>query len=371
MKDPRNRDLARLLVGYSTKVQPGEAVMIHGVGAETAHLLECIQSAVLAAGGYPVVRLDLACFSRRLALEGSDAAFQALGELALEEIKRFQAYIAVRGTDNVFEMADVPAERLQVLQAAGKAALDYRVNHTKWVVLRFPNASMAQLAQTSTEAFADFYYRVCTLDYAKMDRAMDALKARMERSDEVRIVTPTTELRFSIKGIPAVKCSGEMNIPDGECFTAPVRDSVNGHIEYNTPTVRDGVAFDNIRLVFRGGKVVEAEAGRQTARLNQMLDVDEGARYLGEFSFGFNPHILHPMRDILFDEKISGSIHMALGRCYEEAPNGNDSTLHWDLIQIHRPEYGGGEIYLDGELVRKDGVFVTPDLVALNPEQLA
>lgn len=370
MRDPRNETLAQILVTYSTRVQPGEVVYIHGIGAETTHLVECTLSQVLKAGGVPVVHMAEPRHSRRFALEADDPTMERLGELNLADIKQAQVYIAIRGGDNAFELADVPGARMQKLTQVMKPSLDYRVKQTKWVVLRYPNPSMAQLAQTSSEAFADFYYRVCCLDYSRMNEAMDALKARMERTDQVRICTPTTDLRFSIQGIPAVKCAGEMNIPDGECFTAPVRESVQGVIQFNAPTVRDGVAFDDVRLEFRDGKVVSASARARTERLNELLDTDDGARYLGEFSFGVNPCILEPMRDILFDEKIAGSVHFALGNSYDEAPNGNVSAVHWDLIQIHRPEYGGGEIFLDGELIRKDGRFVVPDLVSLNPENL-
>src|SRR5690606_32848804 len=239
----------------------------------------------------------------------------------------------------------------------------------KWVVLRYPNPSMAQLAGMSTEAFEDFYFRVCNLDYAKMDRAMDPLKELMDRTDRVRIVGPGTDLSFSIKGIGAVKCSGRRNIPDGEVYTAPVRDSVNGTISFNVPSVYNGFKYENVRLTFRDGRIVEASAN-DTARINALLDTDEGARFVGEFSLGFNPHILHPMNDILFDEKIAGSLHFTPGQAYEEADNGNRSAIHWDLVLIQRPEYGGGEVWFDDVLIRKDGRFVHPALEGLNPERL-
>ena len=236
-------------------------------------------------------------------------------------------------------------------------------------MLRYPNAAMAQLSGTSVEAFEDFYFEVCTLDYSRMNEAMKPLIEYMNRTDKVRMTGPGTDLTFSIKGIPAIPCAGNMNIPDGEVYTAPVRDSVNGKITYNTPSLYNGFTYENVCLEFKDGRIINATAN-DTARINEVFDTDEGARYIGEFAIGVNPYILEPMKDILFDEKISGSIHFTPGNCYQEAPNGNASAIHWDLVWIQRPEYGGGEIYFDDVLVRKDGRFVVPELLCLNPENL-
>jgi aminopeptidase len=246
---------------------------------------------------------------------------------------------------------------------------EQRVKHTKWCVMRYPEPSMAQLAGMSTDAFEDFYFNVCNLDYSRMSRAMDRLVTAMERSDKVRITGRGTDLSFSIKGIPAVKCDGRLNIPDGEVYTAPVRDSVNGVITYNCPAVYQGVTFENIRFTFKDGKIVEATANN-SERLNQILDTDEGGRYIGEFAIGFNPYIDHPMKDTLFDEKIRGSLHFTPGRCYDDASNGNKSAIHWDLVLIQRADYGGGDIWFDNELIRKDGFFIPSELQCLNPENL-
>ena len=229
--------------------------------------------------------------------------------------------------------------------------------------------SMAQLAKMSTEAFEDFYFQVCNLDYSKMSAAMDSLVELMDQTDKVRLVGPGTDLTFSIKGIKAIKCAGELNIPDGEVYSAPVRDSVNGVVTYNTPSPYQGFTFENVKLTFKDGKIIEATANN-TERINKVFDTDEGARYVGEFAIGVNPYILHPMQDILFDEKIDGSFHFTPGQCYDDAYNGNKSNIHWDLVNIQRPEYGGGEIYFDDVLIRKDGRFVIPELEKLNPENL-
>jgi aminopeptidase len=246
---------------------------------------------------------------------------------------------------------------------------DYRVNKTKWLVLRYPTPSMAQLANMSTAAFEAFYYDVCSVDYARMSQAIAPLAERMRRTDQVRITGPGTDLRFSIRDIGAVPCEGRHNLPDGECFTAPVRDSVNGTIAYNTPSLYLGTTFTNVKLMFEGGRVVRAE-GEPHDRLEYVLSLDEGASHVGEFSLAFNPYVLHPIKDTLFDEKISGSLHFTPGQAYERADNGNRSQIHWDQVLIQRPEYGGGEVWFDGECIRRDGRFIAPELEGLNPERL-
>jgi aminopeptidase len=304
-----------------------------------------------------------------MALGAEKEALMVQRGVELTRMRRMKAYIAVRGAQNIFESGDVPADKAKLISQLLRPVTNYRVNKTKWVVLRWPTAGMAQQAKMSTEAFEDFYFRVCTQDYSRMVPGMEALRKRMQRADKVHITGPGTDLRFSIKGIAAIPCGGEFNIPDGEVFTAPVRDSVEGVLQYNCPTIYQGVSFDNIRLVFQKGRIVEATSSN-TERLNRILDTDPGARFIGEFALGFNPHILNPMQDILFDEKIAGSFHFTPGKCYEATENGNDSSVHWDMVCIQRPEFGGGEIRFDGELIRKDGLFVPPALRKLNPKHL-
>jgi aminopeptidase len=202
-----------------------------------------------------------------------------------------------------------------------------------------------------------------------MAEAIVPLTERLRRTDRVRVTGPGTDLSFSVKGIGAVPCEGRRNLPDGECYTAPVRDSVTGTIRYNTPSLYLGTTYTDISFTFEGGRIVRA-TGEPQDRLDALLETDEGARYVGEFSLGFNPYVLHPMKDTLFDEKIAGSLHLTPGQAYQAADNGNVSQIHWDLVLIQRPEYGGGEVWLDGELVRKDGLFVVPELAGLNPDRL-
>jgi aminopeptidase len=293
-----------------------------------------------------------------------DDQFKKQAELHLELMTRADAYIGLRGSDNPFDLADIDTKQMEKQKTLfyKPVHLEERVKRTKWVVLRYPNNAMAQLAETSQEKFEDFYFEVCCADYAKMSKAQDKLKALMKATDRVRIKGPGTDLTFSIKGIPCVKCDGTRNIPDGEVLTAPVRDSVNGTITYNTPSLYEGTVYNGISLTFDSGKIVKATAAGNEKKLNKILDTDEGARYVGEFAIGVNPFILHPMKDTLFDEKIAGSFHFTPGQCYDEAPNGNQSAIHWDLVQIQRPDYGGGEMWFDDKLVRKDGVFTDPEL---------
>ncbi len=369
MLDPRMKKLADVLIGFSCQVQPGERVLIDAFNIPPEMTAELI-SRTYEAGGLPYVQVHEARVTRALYLNSSEEQMQILADRDLAFMKQMQCYIALRGSQNITEMSDVPGDKMQMIQRVMRPVLNQRVDHSKWVVLRWPTPSMAQLAGMSTEAFEDFYFDVCTLDYGKMAEAVKPLKERMERTDMVRIKGPQdTDLTFSIKDIPVVPCVGRINIPDGEIFTAPVRDSVNGVIQYNTGTIHDGKPYDNVRLVFKDGRIIES-GGSDPEGIEEILNSDEGARYVGEFAIGFNPYIKRAMRDILFDEKIAGSIHFTPGRAYEEAFNGNRSQVHWDLVLIQTPEFGGGEIYFDDELIRQDGRFVPDYLQPLNPENL-
>lgn len=366
--DPRFNQLAEGLTGFSTALKKGERVLIDAFDVPDAIVIALIRAA-RARGAHPLVQLHRARVTRELTLGAEEAQYAPHAQVELARMQKVDAYIALRGSDNIFEASDVPAEKVQLVSRLMKPVLDYRVGRTKWVVLRWPTSAMAQQAGMSTEAFEDFYFKVCTLDYGRMVPGMKALQSLMERTDRVHITGPGTDLQFSIKGIGAQPCGGLRNIPDGEVFSCPVRDSVEGVVQYNAPTVYLGTSFDHIRLVFRRGKIVEATSSN-TKRLNEILDSDDGARYIGEFALGFNPHILEPMRDILFDEKIAGSFHFTPGQAYEGVGNGNRSQVHWDMVCIQRPEHGGGEIRFDGKLIRKDGLFVPKTLHKLNPEYL-
>jgi len=368
MHDPRFDQLAAVLVGHSLNLQSKERVLVELFDVPVEMGVALVR-AIRARGGIPFVQLHNGRLSRELLLDSTESQYSLLSEIELARMKQMDCYLALRGSHNITELSDVPGDRMKMAMSLMRPVLDYRIRQTRWVVLRWPTSSMAQQAGMSSEQFEDFYFKVCTVDYGRMTKGMEVLKEWMERTNRVHIKGPGTDLRFSIEGIPAIPCGGEHNIPDGEVFTCPVRESVEGHVTFNAPTVYRGMNFDNIRLTFDRGRIVDAE-GSNTAKLNEILDSDEGARYIGEFSLGFHPLIEDPMRDILFDEKIAGSFHFTPGQAYEEADNGNRSQVHWDMVCIQRPEYGGGEVWFDDTLIRKDGRFVVEGLEQLNPEHL-
>jgi aminopeptidase len=370
MTDERVKKLARNLVNYSCNLQKGEKVLIEAYDIDTPLVEELIKEAY-AVGALPLVRVQNSKITSALLMGTNEEHSKLMAKHIIPMMEEMDAYIGISGGNNVFEFSKVPNENMKAYSFNYSKPIhrDIRVLKTKWVILRYPTEGMAQAAGKSTREFEDFYFNVCNLDYSKMNIAMDALKILMEKTDKVRILRDDTDLNFSIKGIPAIKCAGHMNIPDGEVYTAPVKDSVNGFIKYNAPSTYSGFKHEDIYFEFKDGKIIKATS-TNTKQLEKVLDMDAGARFVGEFALGVNPYIFEPMLDILFDEKITGSIHFTPGASYKDADNGNSSAIHWDLVQIHRPEYGGGEIYFDGVLIRKDGRFVIDSLLSLNPENL-
>ena len=370
MLDNRITKLAKNLVNFSVGVKPGDKVLIEVSGIDTPLVTELIK-AVYEAKGIPFVEIFDSKVQRALLMSMSEPHAEAMAKYASLRMDDMQCYIGVRGGANSYETSDVPNDKLDIYSRLYAHPVHHarRVANTRWVILRYPNESMAQLAGSSTEAFEDYYFDVCNLDYSKMEKAMDGLVELLNKTDKVRIKAKGTDLTFSIKGIGAVKCAGHCNIPDGEVYSAPVKSSVNGTIAFNCPSISQGTKFEDIVLTFKSGKIVKATANHQD-KFVSILDTDDGSRYLGEFALGVNPFITKPIGDILFDEKIAGSIHLAVGSSYDDTDNGNKSAVHWDLVQIHSKEYGGGEIYFDGKLIRKDGVFLLAELLPLNPENL-
>ena len=362
--DSRIPQLARQLVNHSTRLSKGDKVLIECFDCPS-EVPVAIVDAAREVSALPFVNIQDSMVTRALISAAEPERLELLKKHALQQMKSMDAYIAIRGSYNINELSDAPADSRQAYISAMWSVTNWRVKNTRWVVLRWPNAAMAQQAGMSTRRFQDFYFDVCLLDYGKFVPGMEALVSLMNDTDQVHITGEGTDLRFSIKDIPAIACGGEHNIPDGEVFTAPVRDSVEGVISYNAPTIYQGMGFNDVRLEFSKGQIIKAEANN-SAKLNEILDSDEGARYIGEFAIGFNPQIREPMRDILFDEKIAGSFHFTPGQAYDEADNGNRSKVHWDLVSIQRPEYGGGEIRFDDKLIRKNGIFVIEELDSLN-----
>jgi aminopeptidase len=367
MADPRLNTLADLLLDHSCRIERGERVLIEAFDLPDPTLVCRLVEGAAKRGAVPLVSWKSNAVLRSLYQTATEESMKLAGKLESAQMEEVQAYIGVRGSANSSQFADVPHERMDLYQAHWWKAVhtDIRIAKTKWVVLRYPTDSFAQAANMSTPAFEDFYFDVCTADYAAMRKAQEPLADRMRKADRVRIVAAGTELEFSIKGIPVIPCWGERNIPDGEVFTSPVKESINGQIRFNTQSRYQGTVFENIEFEFKNGKIVRATAN-ETKKINEILDSDEGARYCGEFAIGVNNRVRHPMLDTLFDEKIGGSFHLTPGNAYEVADNGNRSRIHWDLVLIQRPDYGGGEIWFDGELLRKDGKFVPADLQELN-----
>ncbi len=371
MLDSRLKLLAEKLVNYSCSLKKGEKILIEASHKVDENFIAEIVKNVYKVGGLPFVKIYSGIVGRAMAIGTTQEREEAKCKYDLPQMDDMNAYISI-GVGNSFESSDVPRERLDLVNKYYNVPVHFnsRVPKTKWVLLLFPSPLYAQQARMSTEAFEDFYLKVCTLDYEKMNKAMDPLAELMRKTDKVRIVAKNTDLTFSIKGIGAVKCAGEFNIPDGEVFSAPVKDSVNGQIEYNIPVLSDnGIQHNRINLTFQNGKIIKATSDSEED-INKIFDIDEGARYVGEFAIGVNPYIEKPMLNILYDEKIKGSIHFTPGSCYDDCSNGNKSAIHWDLIQVQTEEYGGGEIYFDDVLIRKDGRFVIDELMGLNPENL-
>jgi aminopeptidase len=368
MTDPRFAKLAKLLIEYSTALKKGEKILLDMIDVPDEFSIELIRAA-RNVGAIPLIETRHTRITREIIRDTNASHAQSVRDVEMFRMKKVQAYIAIRGSANASENADVPGDQMALYSKTLRPVLNHRVNKTRWCVLRWPSPSMAQAAGMSTEAFENLYFDVCTMDYQKMAKAMAPLVKRMKAANRVQLKAPGTDLTFFKKGINAIPCEGIRNIPDGEVFSCPIKNSVNGTITFNTPTIYSGTKFENVFLEFKDGKIVKATSNN-TAKLNEILDTDGGSRYIGEFSLGFNPYILSPMCDILFDEKIAGSLHFTPGQAYEVADNGNRSAVHWDMVLIQRPEWGGGEVWFDNLLVRKDGLFIPKDLQGLNPDRL-
>ncbi len=363
--------LAKTIVQYSLKICKGEKLLIDVKGEGTDTILQALVEQTLAAGGIPFWQRNNDTVLGTFINHANHEQMKSWGAMHKAIMEDVDAYVAIRGADNAYELSNVSAAAMKsyVQNYQEVVHTKLRVPKKKWVVLRWPNHSMAQLAQINTQDFMKFYFDTCTLDYSKMRDAMQPLVDLMLKTDQVQLKGPgKTDLTFSIKGIPAIACAGEMNIPDGEVYTAPVKDSMNGVMAYNTPTLFQGRVFEQVELTVKNGKIIKATCSNQPD-IEKIFDTDEGARYFGEFAIGVNPFVNTPMKDTLFDEKIYGSIHLTPGNSYDNAPNGNHSAIHWDMVLIQTPAYGGGEIYFDGKLIRKDGEFVLPELKQLNRQK--
>ena len=368
LKDPRITQLAESLITYSVAMKPGEHVLI-SASIKAKPLVLALVKAIRSHHGNPIVELRDDEIDREVMMDLSDSQLDRQYRWLDTKLDDIDCIVHIRASESDYTNEDVP-QALKMKSMIKMNPLTRKRLQKKWVLLNYPTEGGAHKAKMSYERYFDFIIDVSKVDYSRMNEAFIPLKQLMERTDRVRIVGTGTDLQFSIKGMTAIPCAGNFNIPDGEIFTAPVRNSVNGVITYNTPSPQRGSVFTHVSLTFKNGKVIKHTADQEPELLAQIFNTDEGARYVGEFAIGVNPLITKPMGDILFDEKIAGSIHFTPGRCYEDAPNGNDSAIHWDLVLIQTPEFGGGEIYFDDVLIRKDGIFVLEELKGLNPENL-
>jgi len=369
VRDSRITDWAEVLVSYSTKVKKGDVVLITAGGVEALPLVKELYRLCLAKGAkYVEYEIAVPEINRQFYNSANKEQLSYFPAHKLEFMKQVTVYIAIGAADNSMVMAQANQKNMIAYSKLTRPIVDQRVKHTRWVITRYPTHGGAQEARMSLEEYEDYVLSSCCIDWNSESKKQEKLKKLMDRTDKVRITASDTDLSFSIKGLDGIKCDGRYNIPDGEVFTAPVKDSAEGYITYNCPTIYQGKEFNGIRLEFEKGRIVKADAGNMTADLNRILDTDEGARFIGEFAIGVNPGIRRPMMNILFDEKIFGSIHFTPGQCYDECDNGNRSAVHWDMVKLLA---GDGGIWFDGILIQKDGRFVHKELLQLNPADLA
>lgn len=365
MISPEDKKLAQQLLEHSTELKSDENIMIQLVGLNGIGLIRALVEAVREIGAHPFVKIEDS-ETNRILLERGDSTFwehqATVDQLPL--MKQMDAFIGIRASENIYENSSVSSEANSAYSKnfLNPVHFKQRVDHTKWVVLRYPSAAFAMNAKMTTSDFYQFYYDACLLDYSKLENAMKPLEALLRETDTIKLEGVGTDIEFSVKGQNWIPCFGKRNIPDGELFSSPIIDSVNGEITY-APSVYQGKPFEFVKLKVENGVVVDFDSSNNDA-LKEILDTDKGSRRFGEFSFGLNPVIKNPMYDILFDEKIYGSNHLTLGKDYEIASNGNSSNIHWDLVCI------GADVYLDNELVRKGRLFVKDELKGLNPDRL-
>jgi len=365
MNDPRIRQFAEILVDYSTRVKKGDVVLINAAGLEAMPLVKELYVLCLKRGAkYVEYSFSVPEIDRNFYNIANKQQLEHFPQHKLDFYKTLTVYIGISSGNNSMVMANARQEAMVAYQKVTKPLIDQRVKHTRWCVTRYPTHAAAQEARMSLDEYEDYLFSACCIDWKAESKKQDKLKKLMDKTRKVRILAPDSDLRFSIDGLPGIKCDGRFNMPDGEVFTAPVRDSVQGHITYNCPSIYQGKEYNGIRFDFKNGKIIKAvAAGGMSSALNKILDTDDGARYIGEFSLGINPGIRQPMRNILFDEKIFGSIHFTPGQAYDECDNGNRSAVHWDLVRI----LADGEIWFDEVLIQKKGRFVHRDLLDLNP----
>ncbi len=353
--------LVDTIVNYSLEVKSDDKVLITSYLEAKEFILKLVDK-IISVGGIPVVKLKDSEIDSLIMEKSLSNRVNLVKTLSMEEAINYDCFINIRCMNNDYESKDTNKKLLKEIGDATLESDDIRINTKRWVLLNYPTALDAYKNKTSYRKYYDYALKAMTFDYAKMLKDMEPLKKLMEQTDKVHIVDKNTDLTFSIKDIPVIPCAGKSNIPDGEIYTAPIKDSVEGYITYNTPCPYQGNVYTGVRLEFSNGKIVNCTCNEDVLSLKEIFDTDLGARYIGEFSIGLNPMIRTPMGDILYDEKIIGSIHFTPGRAYKDAFNGNISSIHWDMVLLNP------DIYFDDVLIRKNGKFVIDSLKHLNYE---
>ncbi len=371
MENKKLYNIAKNIIDNSIKLKANDNILIELFGNYGKPLAVEIMKYVASIGAnayFSIIDYDMI---KEMLKNANEDYMKIYGSYDLERMRQMDAYIAIKSTDNPNVLKEVSSQNMLLYNKyyTLPVHLEQRVRSTRWCLINYPNKYLASRSNLTLKEYSELYYRVCTLDYNRLSNAMDRLVELMTKTNKVRIIGEGTDITFSIKGIKTKKYFGTYNLPDGEVATAPLKESINGYITYNTKSSYNGIEFKNIKFVFREGKIVETYSDNKEV-LDEILNTDEGARYIGEFALGLNPYITKIMSDVLFDEKIYGSFHLTPGTSIEDFDNGNRSAIHWDLVCIQTKEYGGGEIYFDDVLVRKDGEFVLDELKCLNKENL-
>ena len=360
------KKLSNTLINYSLNIKEKEKVLITYSDIKCKNLVKHLIKDITKVNGFPFVKIIDDEINALLLKETTIDKIDLVAKHLKEEVNNYDAFITIRYNKNEYESTNVSPS---IRKKLGNKTLKYkeiRTNQRKWVILNYPSYLDAYKAKMSYDDFYNYSFNAMNYDYSKTKDLIKPLKELMLKTDKVRITAPNTDITFSIKNMNVIECLGNFNIPDGEIFTAPIKNSINGVITYNVDSPYNGNVYKNVSLTFKDGKIIKSTCDGDNEKLSEIFETDEGSKYVGEFALGLNPNIKNPISDILFDEKIIGSIHFTPGAAYKEAYNQNDSAIHWDMVLIQRKEYGGGNIYFDDVLIRKDGLFVLDELLPLN-----
>ncbi len=352
MVDQRIEKIADILLNHSTKVKEGDYVIIEGE-YQALELIKILYKKILQKGAFPIPKIGDDQFHSMYYKYAPDNVLKTFPEIAYNELKKVDCLIALRAPKNLKEMADVDpnkiTDRTKLLEPIKTERLKKR-----WIVFNFPTNSFAQEAGMSLEDFEDFVYNACIQDWNKISKEQEKYIKLMESGSEVRIIGKDTDIKLKIKGRQFINGSGSHNMPDGEIFTAPLENETEGHIYFDYPTVYSGKEVLGVMFKFEKGKIVDVKAEKGEDFIKQVLKTDEGASKLGELGIGLNYNIKKGIKNILFDEKIGSSVHMAIGSSYKECLGVNESAVHWDFIK----DMKNGKMFLDGKLVYENGRFI-------------